>query len=449
LYIAVSGLLFFGLYRLFKNKQRFILAFTTLLFLFLFFGSAIDTLIATGIIAPVANVGAGLMFIFFTVCAIIVFACCRLNETFVKKLLNFWLICFAAVLLYDTGVFIVSKKKEKKYIVAAAPQIKLPATAAKPSVFFLLFDMYPSDTVLKKYQGYDNSAVGSFLKQKGFFVAGNAHSLYTETYYSLPSTLSLQALPYFEDSAVEDYKKKLIALKNIQHAMVPSVFKNSGYAFRNYSVFTIGDNPSPLQFNLNYHLDNIFTASTFFNRVYDGFEPDFFLAGRNVDLGFLKNSWSKNVKSDLSFLDKNFNRLLDSFQELKQPSFNYFHFMIPHPPLIYDSSGHENAVKDMYACNGFEKSNQNFISSVIYTNRQIEKMVNRIFERAGKNVIIIIQGDHGPREFADRFPEPVRYGALNAVYLPSANYTGFYDSITVLHTFKQLLKNQFGFEGEK
>ena len=106
--------------------------------------------------------------------------------------------------------------------------------------------MYPSDTVLKIYLGYDNAALDSFLKGKEFFVAGNAHSLYSETYYSLSSTLSLQPLAYFNDSAIDDYKKKLIALKNIEHAGVPDIFKRSGYRFRNYSLFNLQEQQSPL-----------------------------------------------------------------------------------------------------------------------------------------------------------------------------------------------------------
>ncbi len=448
LYVIISGFLFFTGYKLSRNKQRFTVAFTTVLFVFLFFGAAIDTFVSIGLTGAVTNVGAGLILAFLILCAAIIFICYRLTEGLIKKLLNFWVIYFLILLVYDTGAFLLFNKKEKKYVVSSGETRQFAATE-KPSVFFLLFDMYPSDTVLKKHLRYDNAEINNFLKQKGFYVAGNAHSLYNETYYSLSSTLSLQPLPFTADSKLEDYKKKLLALKNIQHAIVPAVFENSGYVFRNYSVFDLQGKKSPLQFNLNYHLDNILTASTFFSRVYDGFEPDFFLASHNIDLGFFKTPWSKNVKKDLVYLDTTVNRLLDSFPGIKQPSFNYFHFMMPHPPLIYDSSGNENTVKDMYAYRDFERSNENFTSCIVYTNRQIEKIVNKIFEKAGRNTIIIIQGDHGYREFPGLFPDVVRYGTFNAVYLPSANYTGFSDSGSVLQTFRQVLQTQFGFQNAK
>ena len=118
--------------------------------------------------------------------------------------------------------------------------------------------------------------------------------------------------------------------------------------------------------------------------------------------------------------------------------------MIPHPPAAYDSSGKEVDVRNMYATTNFKKSIDIYINYLIYGNKKIKQMVNKIFDKVGKNVIIIIQGDHGYREFSGRFPDEVKYGIYNAVYLPNNNYTNFNDTINPINTFKQILKNQFG-----
>lgn len=443
IYSLINGLLFFAGYKIFKNKERFTLAFSTILFIFLFFGSFIDTAIALALVKPFTGIDTKMLLCFLAVCMAIILISHWLNQRVIKKLLMFWLIYCSILLLYDAGTLILSNKKEKKYL-TTEKEINSFTTVEKPTVFFLLFDMYPSDTVFKRYLAYDNAALNSFLKEKEFFVTGNAHVLYEQTYYSLGSTLSLKPLEYFHDNSIKEYKKKLIALKNIEHTSLPGSFERSGYIFRNYSVFNLQGQPSPLQFNLNYHLENILTSTTFFNRLYNGIEPDFILANRNIDLGFIKRSWSNKVKNDLAILNADFNRVLDS-SNLNKPSFNYFHFMMPHPPVIYDSSGHENSVTDMYSYNGFDKTTANFISYTKYANKELKEMVNKIFEKAGKNVIIILQGDHGYREYSDRFPAAMRYGILNAVYLPNKNYRNFNDSMTALHTFKQVLKNQFGF----
>lgn len=439
----VAILLLFGL-RVFSNKARFLLAFTSLLFLFLFYGSFIDTAVALKIQQPVNHIDIRMMLVFVVVCALIIFACTRFSESVVQRLLKFWAIYCLVLVLYDAGFFLLNTKPEKKYL--ARPLIKQSFNPSqKPSVFFLLFDMYPSDTVLNRYLQFDNSDIASYLSRQGFYVTGNAHSLYDETYYSLASTLSLQPLDFYSDKKIKDYKKPLLSLKKIESALVPSLFNNAGYSFRNFSVFDIAAEKSPLKFNLTYHLQNAFTGTTFFNRCYDAFETDFFLANRNVDFNFLKSSWSNNVKADIHYLTASFNKLMDGFPE-SRPSFNYFHFMIPHPPMLFDSAGVEFPLRSRYAFDGFDNTNCRFVEYVKYGNGLMQKLVDTILKKAGKNVVIIIQGDHGYREFQSSFPDKVRHGVLNAVYLPDKNYSGFSDTISVLASFKQVLKNTFNYQ---
>jgi hypothetical protein len=446
-YVLVTGLLFFTARRLFTNKEQYTLAFTTVLFLFLFFGSLIDTAVSVHLLQEQAGVGFRTIACFFAAAGLVIFICGRLSRFVTQKMLQFWITWCVLLLLYDTVSFFVVEKAEKKYL-HTAKHLKPFTTNDKPGVFFLLLDMYPSDSVLSKYLGHQNIAMNSFLKERGFFVSGNARSLYGETYYSLASTLSLQSLPYVDDPAVKAYKKPLIALKNIQASSLPKIFENSGYTFRNYSVFDFPGQPSPLRFNLNYHLRNALTGTTFFNRFYDTFEPDFFQASRGIDAGFIKRSWSNNVKDDLQWLEKKFAAMPGGMPASSQPAFNYFHLVMPHPPILYDSSGKEYAIKDRYAYNGFVKTNENFISYLEYANRSVKKMVDAILKQSGGDAIIILQGDHGYREFQDRFPDVVRYGIFNAVYLPKQHYQNFHDSMTPVYTFRQILKNEFAADVE-
>lgn len=447
-YFLVTGLLYFTGKTLFSDKERFTLIFSTLLFIFLFFGTILDTYTSIAHVKNISGIDLKLSLGFLMLCAGIILLFNRANQQLIKRSLTFWLVFILLVILYDAGSFIISDKKEKKYLaVLKAPDTI--STVEKTGVFFLLFDMYPSDSVCKKYLHFDNTDLNTFLTEKDFFVTRNAHALYEETYYSLGSTLSLKPLDYLHDKTVKEYKKKLIALKNIEYSAVPVIFERLGYIFRNYSVFNLLGQPSPLQFNLNYHLENALTASTFYNRFYESIEPDFILANRNIDIGFLKRPWSHKVKNDLSTLNTEFNLLLDNYAKTNKPSFNYFHFMMPHPPVIYDSSGKENSVKDMYGYNGFDKTIANYTGFIKFTNNEIKKMVNTIFEHAGKNVIVIIQGDHGYRGYSGHFPDELRSGIFNAVYLPGKNYHNFNDSISPIQTFQLILKNQFGLNNSR
>jgi len=442
-YALAIGFIYFVGYKIFKKKEKFILAFSTILFIFLFFGSFTDTAIKYKIFNAWSGFYFKLAIIFLLVIVTVLFLVRLFSIAITRKLLLFWLIYCAALIIYDWATFILSAKREKIYLTHNA-DFTLNINTTKPSVFYLLFDMYPSDTVFHRYFNYDNSALSAFLQQKDFFVTGNAHSLYDETYYSLSSILNLEPLSFYADTKIENYKKVLLSLKNTEHSSLLSAFEKAGYSFRNFSVFDLQDQRSPLQFNLNHHIDNILTSTTFFNRIYNGADPDFLLAEKNIDLRFLKSSWSDNVKKDVATLEIDFKQLLDSISKNNKPSFNYFHFMIPHPPLLYDSNGHENKIRDMYFFDGYDKGIEKYISYTKYGNKKIKEMVNKIFEKGGKNVVIIIQGDHGFREFADRLPNEARLGILNAIYLPNKNYSNFNDTMTPVFTFKQILNNQFG-----
>ncbi len=439
--ISVAALYFAG-FRVFKNKLKFTLQFSSILFIFLFFGAFTDMSDKYFHLDKIEGYYTILVAVFFTACAIIILTCAWLKAATLHLLIKFWAIYCVAFSAYDICKFLISPNREKKYL-SASNKINISPKAEKIPVFFFVFDMYPSNYVLHKYMEFENSQLTDFLKQKDFFVAENSQAAYVTTYYSLSSTLNLDLLNFYEDTGLEAYKKQLVAIKNIENNDLISGFEKAGYAFRNFSIFDIKDQPSPLEYSMPYLVGNILTSTTFFDRIDRNTEPAILLARKNIDIRFLKESRGNLIKRDFKKLDTILNKVADMYTTANKPGFNYFHFMIPHPPAAYDSIGNETDVREMYATNDYKKSIEIYKNYLIYGNKKIKQMVNKIFDKAGKNVIIIIQGDHGYREFSGRFPDEVRYGIFNAVYLPNKNYTNFNDTISPINTFKQILKNQF------
>lgn len=442
-YFFIIAAVFLAGYKIFSNKEKFILAFSSMLFIFLFFGSITDTAAKYKLINPVTNIYIKPVLIFLVIILLIGLVVVLINMALTRRFLLFWMIYCSVLTGFDISRFIILEKKEKKYLAPAAA-ITIPLMAAKPEIFFLVFDMYTSDSIYRRHFNYQNP-LSDFLRKKEFYVTGNARALYYETYYSLASTLNLQPLQFYEDSSIEKYKKVLISIKSMRDPALVNALDRSGYEFRNYSVFNISNQQTQLQYNLNFHLANILTSNTFFNRIYNESEPDFLLAEKNLDLSFFKTTWSDKVKKDIYFLDSNFNQVLSSLSKNKSPGFNYFHYMIPHPPMLYDSNGNVNDVKDRYFFNDYDNAVKKYNSYTTFGNRKIMQMVNSIFQKAGKNVIIIIQGDHGFRGFNDKLPGEVRHGIINAVYLPNRNYSNFNDTMSPISTFKQIIYNQLGY----
>ena len=446
-YFFFTGLLYWIGFKIFQKKDHFTLAFSTMLFFFLFYGVLMKTLVAIGVMKSFEVVTTKLLLSYLAICLLIVVLIFRLSKRKVVNLLRFWMIYCIILIVYDTAYLVFSTKEEKKYLTEKRKEEEIKLEK-KPEIFFLLFDMYPSDSALKKYLHYDNSALNSFLKSKDFYVTGDARSLYAETYFSLGSTLDLVPLEYLKDKSIKSYKKNLLALKNVKHSRLLEIFSTSGYDLRNYSVFDLQDQPSPLSFSMKNHLDNILTSSTFFNWMYYSFETDFFKSNNNINLGFLKTGWSTKVKSDVRFQLDEFNKIVDDFSVSHRPAFNYFHFNMPHPPVLYDSAGNELGIRDMYSFYGYERATNNFLNYIKYVNGEIKRMVESILSKIGKNVIIIIQGDHGYREFSNRFSQEMRFSIYNAVYLPDFNYNGFIDTMKPIQTFKKIMDNQFNYRAK-
>lgn len=440
LYTIITATLYGSGYIIFKHKKKYTLTFSTLFFLFLFYGAVIDLI--RGFLKLNAGFGVGLtmVFAFMLICILIITGCYFLSERMVNKCLKFWAIYCCVLIIYDIVLFFMFAKPEKKYLVTHVENKNLELND-KPTIFYLVFDMYPSDQVLKNYFSFTDTTLSYYLNSNRFFTTNNSRSLYNQTQFSLGSTFSLDTLHYYNDSKIKDYKKRLIAIKNIQHSPLISLFEKSGYTIRNYSLFDIIDQPSKLRFNLNYHLDNILTGTTFYNRQYQGLETDLILANRNINLEPFKKSWSSDVRHDLAFLRKSLFNLLDSIPANKA-SFNYFHFMMPHPPILYDSNGRDVRVKNRYSNTGLKTAAAHYTSYIRYVNKEIIKMSDSILNKTGKKAIIIIQGDHGYREFTGIFPSEVQYGIQNSIYLPSGNYSGFSNTLTPIQTFGLVLKNE-------
>ena len=85
---------------------------------------------------------------------------------------------------------------------------------------------------------------------------------------------------------------------------------------------------------------------------------------------------------------------------------------------------------------------QGYIMQVQYVNGLIENLVKEL--QKNKNNIIIIQGDHGFREYDLSKISPLKQlQILNAFYFPDQNYSSLHDSISLVNTYRAVLSQYF------
>lgn len=146
--------------------------------------------------------------------------------------------------------------KENNEFIYTNPEPANKDTNLRRDIYYLIFDQYGRDDILKKDYDFDNSMFINFLKERGFYVASRSYANYPHTIHSLASSLNMEYINYLGKQAGE-YKRfprsLLISLKEYK----VYVFLNSKgykyihfgaswiptsknqYADKNYNIFTI------------------------------------------------------------------------------------------------------------------------------------------------------------------------------------------------------------------
>jgi hypothetical protein len=128
-------------------------------------------------------------------------------------------------------------------------------------------------------------------------------------------------------------------------------------------------------------------------------------------------------------------------QKVTTPKFIYAHFLMPHPPYLYDSAG--KTMGEQVHKPGAGSVKKDYIGFLKYTNNKLLSLVDFIFRNSSKPPVILLASDHGFRQFEKKAPEPYYFMNLCAVYLPNKNYKLFYNGITSVNYFRAILNAQF------
>jgi hypothetical protein len=140
---------------------------------------------------------------------------------------------------------------------------------------------------------------------------------------------------------------------------------------------------------------------------------------------------------------------LDEAIGMDGPKFIFAHFIVPHPPYVFDRDGHVNLDPER------EGNVRGYLEQVRFTNAHIERITDRLLDvPPDRRPIVVIQADEGPYpRLSTRFPtswstEPegdvrVKFGILNAYYLPGVS-DALYPTISPVNTFRVIFDRYFG-----
>jgi hypothetical protein len=285
-------------------------------------------------------------------------------------------------------------------------------TGNQPDIYYLILDGYGRSDILSDFFSLDNSNFLDALHQRGFYVADQSNTNYTQTLLSLTSSMTGNYL----DMARADPKSE-------DRTLIQQYLDENSYIHRfnrmGYETLTMTGS-SPIDFNF---ADRDLSVNPRFNSFELGFQ--------SLTVGRI---WSRSTYEYVHW--EVLRSEIDILQQLpfnpERPQFVFAHLLAPHPPFVFDASGnfapqnsfmfgdgsHYKGTRDEYI--------RGYSLKVQYLNTHLINIVDHLLSDPNRPVVIILQGDHGSGSYWDF--ESLENSCLrerlpifNAYYFPHEN----------------------------
>jgi hypothetical protein len=329
------------------------------------------------------------------------------------------------------------------------PGLSIPAGQTPPDVYYILLDGYPRGDFINQHLDSSNLAFLEGLEQRGFFVAHCSQSNYSDTRFSLASTLNMTYLDGGEG------KPEVIHPGSVLDEMIRSGEVQANFSNLGYTIITFESGYKWLRWELSdQHLRPLPVLESGLARYgLNAFERLFLdttAAKLLLDIPVVLQS-----EQLAGFIDNpraaHRQRVLFSLEQLEEipgsnsnPIFVYAHIIFPHPPFVMDAQGTalDNAPADELSA---------YADQITYLDQHVLAIVDSILEKSETTPVIILQGDHGATIAYDEhgIDPALRLGILNAYYLPGITSiedqptVQLYSFISPVNTFRLVFDTYF------
>jgi hypothetical protein len=314
----------------------------------------------------------------------------------------------------------------------------------KPDIYYIIVDGYGREDVLREYYGLDNSEFLDFLDKRGFYVADESSSNYSQTGLSLASSMNFEYMDYLAFAG--EVSKNHGPLQELMLRSKTRYFlEQAGYKvyLSGELLFAQEKDPAIVFYSPNYKrltvLESLLLASSMLEIVIEKWNVDF---------------------SDYTY-QRHRERVLDAFSQIKSlvevesPKFALVHIIAPHPPFVFDREGNPvepdgpyNIFDALDYVGGMDKYTSGYNEQLVYINTLLEETIGYILDHSDDPPIIVLQADHGPAAYfgwerPDQSCFKERFSILNAYYLPQGKEQALYETITPVNTFRLIFDEYF------
>ena len=314
-----------------------------------------------------------------------------LKKTLLLKKLTFFLnVLFIIYCLTDAGTILY--KSGQKLTANNDFSFNVNTVHQKPNVYYLLFDEYAGYKNLADSFNFKNDLLYDHLKKDRFEILPG-FSNYNMTPFCMSSILNMNYVKPVKDTANLSFNDMQDRSREIKYAAVFNIFTKMGYDINNFSIFDVGNQKSleTNQFILGH--SQLLTHKILHNRMLKDLSYHL-LSGKYASV-FFQNLYNNAYATYNKKIETELLRTVKT--EKVKPAFVYAHFLLPHSPVLYDSSG-----KFVSYHNKEDISDSNrkalYLDYLKYTNSKIISLADEIIQHDPSSVIAVMS-DHGYRDW--------------------------------------------------
>jgi len=364
-----------------------------------------------------------------------------LVRLFLKKALSPWvtplLARAAAVLLLlsmgQIAAALISAPRRAAPPQTAASDASLPP-GNSPDVYIVAVDGYARDDVLREFYGFDNAPFLGALKELGFSIASKSSANYAWTFLSLASALNMTHLMDLAEKAGPRSRDQKRAQEMVRDNAVLAFMKSWGYRTVHLASAWAGTRSNPNADETvggrRHIMDDDFTRTL-------------------ADSSLLTLFNSRLVKDMAQFYLEQFKNL-ESMSAKPGPKMVFAHFLLPHPPYLFDRNGRILLDGSFIDYLLFRKAQwyktDAYAEQVAFLNDRLLSVFRSIIRSSRVPPVIILISDHGPL-VAHRDTEAgkrARLANLTAAYLPGAPAGILPEDVRLVNVFPIILNHYFG-----
>ena len=325
---------------------------------------------------------------------------------------------------------------------AASKSVAGPASNPQPaparSVFYIVLDGFGRDDTLHRYYDLDLSRFVTFLRTRGFYVADEAQSNYSQTYLALASTLNLSYLDDIITAVGAEQANRGPMAYLISANALTRLARRAGYL-----VIGIGSD-----YIATRHFDSV-DVCLCEQYGFDEFQQS---AVTLTPLGPLlgKRPYDAHRGKVIASFDD-----IESVRSRPGRKFVFAHIVSPHPPFVFGPDGSPRAgdtAADIFSDgDDFKGTPSDYVlgyrNQTQFLVRRLMMLVDSLLKGPGPAPVIVLQGDHGPGSML-RWQDPggsnmtERMAILAAYYFPDG--PALYPTITPINGARALARGYLG-----